>query len=107
MKQINPLYIALLLIVILFVLVFKLIDAKNTLHEAQNNFYKTKTMVHNIVDIRQNWDNQKRTKNALGRILKSSYLRKAGIVRKDKRTHITLHSSTMDSKSASYLSAVC
>lgn len=103
MKQINPLYIILLLVVILFVVLFKLTQTKSELHEAHNNFYKNKEMVHNIVDLRQSWDNKKGTKNTLARILKSSQLRNAGIIQRVKRDQIELHCSAMDSKSASYL----
>lgn len=103
MRQINPLYIILLLFVLLFFVLFQLIHTKAVLHEAQSNFDKTKEMVHNVIDLRQNWDNEKRTENALGRILKSSLLSRADIIRKDKRGIIELRSSTMDSKSASYL----
>jgi hypothetical protein len=103
MKQINPLYIILLLVVILFVVLFKLMQTKSELHEAHNSFYKNKEMVHDIVDLRQSWDNQKGTKNTLTRILKSSQLRNAGVVQRVKRDRIELHGSAMDSKSASYL----
>lgn len=103
MKQINPLYIILLLVVILFVVLFKLMQTKTELHEAHNSFYKNKEMVHDIVDLRQSWDNPKNTRNALTRILKSSQLRNAGVAQKVKRDQIELHSSSMDSKSASYL----
>ena len=103
MRQINPLYIILLLFVILFFILFKLMSAKTALHEAENHFQKTKEMVHKVVELRQNWDSQKRTKNSLGRILKSSLLSHAGIVRRDKRSLIELHSSSMDSSSAGYL----
>lgn len=103
MKQINPLYIILLLVVILFVVLFKLIQTKTELHEAHNSFYKNNEIVHNILDLRQSWDNQKTTKNTLTRILKSSQLRNTGIVQRVKRDQIELHASSMDSKSASYL----
>jgi len=103
MKQINPLYIILLLAVILFVVLFKLMQTKTELHEAHNSFYKSKEMVHNIVDLRQSWDNEKNTKNSLARILKSSQLRNAGIVQSAKRDRIELHGSSLDAKSASYL----
>lgn len=105
MRQINPLYIILLLFVILFFVLFKLMSTKTALHETQNNFHKTKEMVHNVVELRQNWDSQKRTKSSLGRILKSSVLSHAGIARRDKRGVIELHSSSMDSSSASYLTS--
>lgn len=103
MKKINPLYIILLLVVILVVVMFNLMHVKDKLHEAQNSFDRTKAMVHKIVDLQQNWDNTKNTKNSVRRILKSSVLRKAGIVQKNKRGLITLQGRSMDSKSASYL----
>lgn len=105
MRQINPLYFILLLFVLLFFVLFKLMHTQTALHEAQNNFHKTKEMVHNIVQLRQDWDSQKRTKSSLGRILKSSLLSHAGIKRRDKRGVIQLHSSSMDSSSASYLTS--
>jgi hypothetical protein len=77
--------------------------AKTALHEAKRNYQETKDMVHNIVEFRESWENDKRTKSALGRILKSSLLRSAEIVRKDKRGTIELHSPSLNSKSASYL----
>lgn len=103
MKQINPLYIILLLVVVLVVVLFKQIHAKSALHETRNNFQQTKKMVNNVVDLRQSWGNKKRIFDTLGLILKSSSLRNAGIVRKDKRGTVKLHSSSIDSKSASYL----
>jgi len=78
---------------------------KTALHEAQDNFHKTKEMVHHVVQLRQNWDNQKHTKNTLSRILKSSSLAHTEVTRRDKRGIIQLHSSSMDLKSASYLSS--
>ncbi len=103
MKNINPLYIVLLLIMILIVVLFNLIQVKNTLHEAQNSFDKTKTMVHNIVDLQQSWDNGKRTKDTIRRILRSSSLRKAQITQKNKRGLIEIYAGSIDSSSASYL----
>lgn len=103
MKKINPFYIIILLIVILVVVMFNLMHVKDELHEAQNSFDKTKAMVHEIVDLRQSWDNKKYTKNSIRRILKSSVLRNAGIVQKDRRGVIVLHGGSMNSKSASYL----
>lgn len=103
MRQINPLYIILLLVVILFVVLFKLMQTKTELHEAHNSFYKDKEMVHAIVDLRQSWENEKGTKNTLTRILKSSQLRSAGIIQRIKRDQIELHAGSMDAKSASYL----
>lgn len=105
MRQVNPLYIILLLFVILFFVLFKLMSTKTALHEAQNSFHKTKEMVHNLVELRQNWDSEKRTKNSLGRILKSSMLNHTPITRRDKRGMIELHSSSMGSTSASYLTS--
>lgn len=103
MRQINPLYIILLIVVILFVVLFKLMQTKIELHEAHNSFSRDKEMVHNIVDLRQSWDNPKSTKNTLTRILKSSQLRNAGIVKSIKRDQIELRGRSMDAKSASYL----
>jgi len=102
-QEINPIYIILLLIVVLIFVLFKLMYAKAELHEEQNNFHKTKEMVHHIVELQQNWDSPKRTKNALTRILKSSLLRNSGIIRKDKRGAVELHCSSINAKSASYL----
>ncbi len=103
MKNINPLYIILLLIVILLVVLFNLMQVKNTLHEAQNSFDKTKTMVHNIVDLQKSWDNTKRTKESIRRILRSSSLRKAQVTQKNKRGLIEIYAGSIDSSSASYL----
>jgi competence protein ComGC len=103
MKKINPFYIIILLIVILVVVMFNLMHVKNELHEAHNSFDKTKAMVHKIVDLQQNWDNKKSTKNSIRRILRSSVLRNAGVIQKDRRGVITLHASSMNSKSVSYL----
>lgn len=103
MKQINPLYIILLFVVSLIVVLFRLMDAKMQLHEAQNRFHETKLMVHDIVDLQRSWDSQKRTRNTLALILKSSLLRNTGVIQKYKRNEIELHCSSMDSKSASYL----
>lgn len=103
MRQINPLYIVLLLCVVLFFVLFKLMQTKTQLHEVQSSFHKTKEMVHSIVELRDNWDNQKRTKNAISRILKSSMLSDTQILQKEKRGMIELHAYSMDAKSAGYL----
>ncbi len=103
MRETNPLYIILLLVVVLFFVLFKLMHTKTALHEAESNFHQTKEMVHKLVELRQSWDSKKRTRNALRRILKSSLLKNAQIVRRDKRGIVELHSDSMNSKSASYL----
>ena len=103
MKQINPIYIIVLLIMTLAVVLFNLVHVKNKLHEAQNHFDQTKSMVHDIVDIQQNWDNKKQTKNSIRRILRSSILRKTNIVQQEKRGTIILHAGSLNSTTASYL----
>ncbi len=103
MKQINPLYIVLLLTVLLAFVLLGLLDAKSALHETQNRFDATKGMVHDLVDLRRNWDDKQRTRNSVKRILKASALRKSEVVYKEKRGMISLKGESMDSSSASYL----
>ena len=104
MRQINPLYIILLLVVVLSFVLFKLMYAKAALHEIQSQYQDTKDMVHNIVEFRGNWEDSKRRKSTLGRILKSSMLKNEKVIKKEKRGVVQIHAPSLNSKAASYLS---
>ena len=103
MRQINPLYIALLLIAVLVMVVIRLDIAKETQRQAKADLEKTQVMAKRIEALKKSWDKGKATKKELDRLLKSSPLRSAGIESKEQRGTVSVIAKKIDAKAAEYL----
>ncbi|MDX1294949.1 MAG: hypothetical protein R3302_01695 [Sulfurimonadaceae bacterium] len=103
MKQINPLYIALLLIAALMFVTVKLYQANEINKEAAASLQQTETMAKRIVTLKKEWDNGKKSYASLQRLLKTPMLRNAGVTGNKKSDSIQISAKQLDKKSLDYL----
>ncbi len=96
MNRINPLYLALLLIVILLLAIFKLDNAKVELADAQESLIETTALATNLSGLKDVYGNQKKSKAAILKILKNSSLKQSNIMKKVKKSGIIISSKSMD-----------
>ena len=100
--KINPLYIALLLIMALLFSVYQLDASKQQLRDSKMSLIKVEEMAEEIDALKQAWDNPKTTTTALNRLLKSPQLKSANIQKVKKRGLIILSSKKADLKATNY-----
>ena len=100
--KINPLYIALLLIVALLFVIYQLGSAKTELRESKSSLVKTETMAEEITALKRAWDNPKISSSSLDRLLKAPQLKSANIQQTKKRGSVVLKSNKADRKATNY-----
>ena len=100
--KINPLYIALLLVMALFFAVYQLDISKQQLRDSKTSLIKVEEMAQEINALKQAWDNPKTATTALNRILKSPQLKSANIQKIKKRGLIILTSKKANLKATNY-----
>ena len=100
--KINPLYIALLLVMALFFAVYQLDVSKQQLRDSKISLVKVEEMAQEINALKQAWDNPKTATTALNRILKSAQLKSANIQKTKKRGLIILSSKKANLKATNY-----
>jgi len=100
--KINPLYIALLLVMALLFSVYQLDASKQQLRDSKMSLIKVEEMAEEIDALKQAWDNPKTTTTALNRLLKSPQLKSANIQKVKKRGLIILSSKKADLKATNY-----
>lgn len=103
MKQINPLYIALLLVVILVMVMVRLDHTKQQQYTAADELKETTALAERIVALKKNWDDAKRSEQSLARIMNASQLRDAQIVQKKNPGSVLLSSDGLDAVTLNYL----
>lgn len=103
--RINPLYIALLLVVTLLFVIYQLGSSKTELRESRNTLMETEAMAEEIDDLKRAWDSPKATDSSLKRLLASPQLKSANIQRTKKRGTTVLKSKKADLRSSDYLFA--
>jgi hypothetical protein len=101
--RINPLYIALLLVVTLLFVMYQLANSKTELRESRNTLMETEAMAEEIDALKRAWDNPKTSDRSLQRLLASPQLKSANIQRTKKRGLTVLKSKKADLKSSDYL----
>jgi hypothetical protein len=102
-KQINPLYLALFLVATLGFVVFKLNSAQEAQRQARDDLSKTATMAEEIVALKRGWDDSKRTRSSLERLLRASQLQSAAIKQTKKQGLVVLESKAIKADAANYL----
>ncbi|WP_345975709.1 hypothetical protein [Sulfurimonas sp. HSL3-7] len=100
--KINPLYIALLLIVALLFVIYQLGSAKAELRESKSSLAKIETIAEEIDALKRAWDNPKTARSALDRLIKAPQLKSANIQQTKKRGSVVLKSKKVDLKAANY-----
>jgi hypothetical protein len=102
-KQINPLYLALFLFALLGFVVFKLDGAQEAQRLARDDLSKTETTAEEIVALKRSWDDAKKTKSSLARLLRASQLQSAAIKQTKKQGLMVLESKAIKADAANYL----
>lgn len=100
--KINPLYIALLLIVALLFVIYQLGGAKAQLRESKSSLAKVETMAEEIDALKRAWDNPKSSGASLDRLLQAPQLKSANIQQTKKRGTVILKSKKADLKATNY-----
>ncbi|MEA3228741.1 MAG: hypothetical protein U9P38_06700 [Campylobacterota bacterium] len=103
MNSVNPLHIALLLLVVLSFISFKLIESKQELVDIKNSYQETHKVALELRDLKKVYADKKRLKRSLQRVLKLPSLRQAEIVKIDKKSEFILSSKSMDKKALNSL----
>ena len=96
MKQINPLQIAALLLVMLLFAFFKLNGAKGELKEAQSRYKESEKLALELYGLKEVYANKKYTQRALERILRQPSLKKANVKTTKTKTGISIKVASLD-----------
>ena len=100
--KINPLYIALLLVIALIFVVYQLGESKQRLHDNKISLYKIEAMAEDIDALKRSWDNPTGAASTLNRILKAPQLKTANIQKTKKRGLMILSSKKANLKATNY-----
>ncbi len=103
MNRINPLYLALLLVVIVLMVVFKLSNAKSELLEAKEEYKTTLALVDELSALKKVYADKNRIKKDLKKVLANGVLKNAQIEQHATKSSITLSSKSIDMKALNYL----
>ncbi len=103
MKQINPLYVAMLLLVLLVLAVVQLNKAKNEQYEAKENLKQTKEMAERIVALKKSWSDASQSNKNLQKLLRAPQLKASQIEQKKEGDKVILSSKNMDIAAVNYM----
>jgi len=103
MNRINPLYIGMLLIFVLFFLVLKLENAKDELNFTKQSFNKTKKLAVDTSSLKNVYENKKFLKNSILSIISRPILRDSSIVKDISSSGIVISSDNMNLSSLNFL----
>ncbi|WP_297442922.1 hypothetical protein [Sulfurimonas sp.] len=103
MNRINPIHIAILLVVILLFSILKLNAAKEELSLAKSSYKETLALAVKLDGLKRNYFDKMKVQNELGRILRKPALRSANIVKKVSKSSIILSSQNIDLKALNTL----
>ena len=103
MSRINPIHIAILLIVILLFVVLLLGSAKNELAEAKSEYKKTEEVASKLLGLKGAYGDKKELQKSLKKLLALSQLRSAKIEKTIQKNSILLRSESMDKNALNIL----
>lgn len=103
MKQINPLYVMALLVLILLFVIVRLTSATSAQNEAIASLEKTEKMAKRITTLKRTWEKPTATKKAIARLMKSSVLRGAAVKQKHSKGGLSLKATALNRHQMEYL----
>ena len=103
MKQINPLQILALSVTLLVFVIYKVQDAYDAHLELEKSYNKRVSIAKESVALKKQWQNHKKNKITVLKILDNQLLKSADIVRKISKDKIVLKCNSLDAKQSSYL----
>jgi len=96
MNRVNPLQIALLLVVVIAFLLFKLTSLKEELLEATESYKTSEKLAIDLNSLKSVYVNPKKTKKAINRILSQRSLRGANLEIKREKKSIKITTESID-----------
>ncbi len=103
MNRINPLYLALLLVVVLLMLVFKVSNAKDELLEVKREYKSTLALVDELTALKKVYTDKNKVQKELKRVLNNSMMKNAQVQQHTTKRAMSLSSKSMDIKALNYL----
>ncbi len=103
MNRINPVHVAILLLVILAFLLMKLSVVKSDLEQAESEYKKTQEVASKIVGLKKAYGEKSHVKKSLDKILSLSQLKSAKLEKKIKKNSIVISSGSMNKKALNTL----
>jgi hypothetical protein len=103
MNRINPIHIAILLVVILLFTLVKLSGAKEELRSVKTSYKETLHLATKIDGLKRNYFDKVKVQKELGKILRKPTLRQANIVKKVTNSGVLLTSENMNLKALNTL----
>jgi hypothetical protein len=97
MNNINPLHIAIALVVVLFLSLFKLSSLKNDLDDIQKEYKKSEKLAVEVSSIKSVYANKTKTRKAIDRILSQASLKPAKLDIKRTKDSINISSKSINS----------
>jgi len=96
MNQINPIYLGLLLVVFLFLSIFKLDEQRTELLEAKQSYKTTQKLTSELKDLKNLYSSKVKIKRELQRILNNPILKASLLVNKFSSSGVKISSKSMD-----------
>ena len=96
MNQINPIYIGLLLVVFLFLSIFKLGEQRIELFDAKQSYKTTQKLTSELKDLKNIYSNRTKIKKELQGILNNPMLKASSLVNKFTNSGVKVSSKSMD-----------
>jgi len=97
-NRINPIYIAILLLVMLALVSFKLGEAKRELEEAKDTYASTLKLSTDLSALKEVYADKIKIKSSLQRVLREPSLRSSKILQNFKHSSVMISSQSMDKK---------
>ena len=96
MSRINPIYTAVLLMLVLILVSFSLSSAKSELKEVKDNYKTTLKLSEDLNALKETYADKIKVKKSLQKILNQSSLRSSKIIQNLKKSSVTINSEGMD-----------
>jgi len=103
MNRVNPLHIAILLVVVLGFMLFKLTKATDEYHESKDSYKQTLTLANELSGLKKVYADKNKIKKDLQKILRHSSLRSASIEKTLKKNNMTITSQSIDMTGLNFL----
>jgi len=103
MNRVNPIHIAILLIVLLLFVMLKLNTAREELTDAKESYSQTLVLAQKIKGLKSTYFNKTKVLKSINMLLRNATVRSAGISKKVTNSSILLTSKSMNIRSLNFL----
>lgn len=103
MKHINPLHVGVLFVVVLIFLFVQLVQTRDALHEAQQEYEMTKKMATELVGLKKVYADGVKIQSSLQRVLRQPSLSSANLQKQSKKDGMVISSSKIDANALNSL----